>query len=128
MHAIERAFKTFLDLVEGSVLGRLAGNEDIVVAGPRLVQPGRHDGRLEPPPDPVSKNGPAQSFGNRETEPGRRFRGIGVEARAGLQNEEGRRAPGPAPQSKEFGSLLERGEFQASTPLMCPKACLQQAS
>ena len=115
MHAMKRAFKVFLQAVEGDVECRLTGDQHVIVSRPcPSVGDGCHS-RLQPAPDPVSDDGVSHGLGDGEAEAGRTARLGLVCARFRFQNERWAGAAVATPDAQKFRSLLEGGQLQFPT-------------
>jgi hypothetical protein len=111
MHAMEGAFKVFLQGVERDVDCVFTGDQHIVLTGPGGgCSDGRHGG-LEAAADTIAFDGAAHCFSDRKAEARRRADGRGFETLPCFQNKRGRRAPRPAPNAQEFRSLSEGRQF-----------------
>ncbi len=115
MHAIKGAFKVFLEGVEGDVDGVLAGDQNVVQ--PRAGRRGGDCGHggSQAAPDAVALDCAAHGLGHGEAEARGRCSGVRFDARLRFQNEKGRRASRPAPNSQEFRSLLQGGKLHNPT-------------
>lgn len=116
MHAMEGAFKVFLEGVEGDFERGLAGDQNVVVSGARCCFGDGSDGGFEAAADAIALDCAADGFGDGETEPGLLRARRKAVTWLRFQNKRGRWAPGPAPDAQEFGSLLEGGKFHRSHP------------
>ena len=111
MHAMEGAFKVFLQGIERDVECVFTGDQHIVLTRPGSGSGNGRHGGLETAANAIAFDGAAHGFGDREAEARRRARGGRFQTRLCFQNEGGRWAPGPAPNTQEFRSLFEGGQF-----------------
>lgn len=109
MHALEAAFKVFLQVFKGLCRRSTTGDEDIVMIGMRtIVRQGGH-GVLQAPANAVSDHGVADFLGDGEAEPrtgGARW----FQYRLGFQDEGRGLAAPAATKPQEVAALLEGGE------------------
>ncbi len=123
MHALQAAFKVFLEVRVGLRRRTPPGEDDVIIAGLRIFLRNLADGVLQTPPDSVAQDRMAYFFGDCETEPWafglawrRRHAVLAGGLRPCLEHKCDILAASPTPDAQKILPILEGCELHGMGP------------